>query len=88
MVVVVFLSSMFLWVAAKLVYSHLVNRNMPRMYPTTAAHDPALTEVRRDSALIADLEELHLRAVHRLIIKLIQPRAYVVRNFTGRTLTF
>ena len=29
--------------------------------------------VRRDSTLIADLEEFHLRIMHRLILKLLQP---------------
>ena len=60
---------MFLRTAMKLVYNHVKEKRRPKMNPNLPPSDA----IRRDSALIADIEEFHLRIMHRLIIKLIQP---------------
>ena len=76
MIVLTAVSIMFLFVAGKLAYNYMLDKRTPRMDSSVSV------TVRRDSTLIHDLEEFHLRRLHRLIIRLIQPRGNgpVVRN--------
>lgn len=67
---------MFLSVTLKLMYLHYVNgKKQHQMYPEN------VPKIRRDSALIADLEEFHLKTLHRFIISVIRPSLIEVRFF-------
>lgn len=53
---------LLIYVTVKLTYAHISEKRLPKM-------DPEKAEVRRDSLLIADLEEFHLRSLHQLIMR-------------------
>ncbi len=65
----------------KLVVSNLLERRMPKMHPYVES--PQLT-IRRDSGLVADLEELHLKIMHEYIVKLIHPLKTRVNYLHGK----
>ena len=54
---------LLVYVTIKLVYSYMSDKQRARMYPD------ALPNVRKDSALIADLEEFHLKNLHQIIMQ-------------------
>ena len=52
-----------MYVTFKLAYVHISEKRLPRMHPDV------LPQTRRDSTLIADLEEFHLKSLHQLIMR-------------------
>ena len=61
---------MFLWTTIKVVY---YTRKENRERKERQKMHPDMETVRRDSKLAAIIEEYHLKAMHRLILKLLQP---------------
>ena len=61
---------MFLWTTIKVVY---YTRKENRERKERQKMHPDMETVRRDSKLAAIIEEYHLKTMHRLILKLLQP---------------
>ena len=61
---------MFLWTTIKVVY---YTRKENRERKERQKMHPDMETVRRDSKLAAIIEEYHLKYMHRLILKLLQP---------------
>ena len=61
-IILVSIVLLLIYVTVKLTYAHISEKRLPKM-------DPEKAEVRRDSLLIADLEEFHLRSLHQLIMR-------------------
>ena len=62
-IVIVVILVLLMYVTVKLAYTHISEKRLHRMHPEIQ------TPIRRDSLLIADLEEFHLRSLHQLIMR-------------------
>ena len=63
-IILVSIVLLLIYVTVKLTYAHISEKRLPKMDPESQK-----AEVRRDSLLIADLEEFHLRSLHQLIMR-------------------